>query len=90
MPTLRAVVRGGVQGVGFRHFVCVEARRLDLTGTVENRADGGVEVWAEGSRTSLHALVEQLHRGPMRSRVDEVRVEWLEESRGVRGFRIIG
>ena len=42
------VVRGRVQGVGFRWFVKEVARGLDLAGWVKNRADGGVEVVAEG------------------------------------------
>jgi len=50
---LEAVVRGYVQGVGFRAFVAREARRLALAGEVANRPDGRVEVTAEGARPLL-------------------------------------
>jgi len=45
---LHAVVRGSVQGVGFRATTFDEARRLGLAGWVRNRVDGTVEVLAEG------------------------------------------
>ena len=74
--TLRAVVRGRVQGVGFRFFVVREARRLTLTGLVQNLPDGRVEIHARGDRESLEYLLALLRRGPILSRVDQVEVEW--------------
>jgi acylphosphatase len=61
---LHVVVRGRVQGVGFRWFVREMGRRLDLAGWVKNRADGCVEVAADGSDASIHALRDALHQGP--------------------------
>jgi acylphosphatase len=58
------VVRGRVQGVGFRWFVREEARRLDVAGWVRNRADGCVEVAAEGADDSIEALRQALRHGP--------------------------
>ena len=49
MITLRLVIRGVVQGVGFRYFVLGEAERRGITGRVWNRADGAVEVIAQHS-----------------------------------------
>lgn len=74
------MVRGRVQGVGFRDFVYARARALKLTGYVRNdRQDHrAVEVVAEGSRESLERLVEKLWDGPRSSRVDRVDVEWRE------------
>ena len=45
---LHAVVRGTVQGVGFRWFVQRVAARMELQGWVANRSDRSVEVVAEG------------------------------------------
>jgi len=58
------VVRGRVQGVGFRWFVREEARRLNVAGWVRNRADGCVEVAAEGANDSIEALRRALEEGP--------------------------
>jgi acylphosphatase len=61
---LHVVVRGRVQGVGFRWFVREAARRLELSGWVTNRDDGGVEVVAQGAEFALEKFRRQLGRGP--------------------------
>ena len=77
--TLRAVVRGMVQAVGFRQFVLIRARSLGLSGYVRNGDDGrSVEVVAEGPVATLEELLGHLHRGPFLARVDEVEVSWSE------------
>jgi len=69
---IRCVVRGRVQGVGFRWFVLQEAERLGLGGVVRNLRDGSVEVLAEGSADALAELERTLQRGPRSARVDGV------------------
>lgn len=69
---LEAVVRGRVQGVGYRAFVLDRARALGLTGWVANRDDGSVELVAEGPRDDLDRLLVALRAGPPMSRVDTV------------------
>jgi acylphosphatase len=76
MERLHAVVRGDVQGVGFRYFVQRKARQLDLRGWVRNNDDGNVEVVAEGERAALEQLKRALDEGPRMARVDSVDVEW--------------
>ena len=76
MERLHAVVRGDVQGVGFRYFVQRKARQLDLRGWVRNNDDGNVEVVAEGERAALEQLKRALEEGPRMARVDRVDVEW--------------
>lgn len=68
----RWVVRGLVQGVGFRWFVGREATRLGLRGFVRNLPDGTVEVVSQGDEAKLHALEQALSRGPRMARVDGV------------------
>lgn len=70
------VVRGRVQGVFFRASTQREARRLGLVGWVANRADGAVELCAEGEEGALQELVAWAHHGPSGARVDEVDVQW--------------
>jgi acylphosphatase len=86
----RFIVRGRVQGVGFRWFVEREAHALGISGWVRNKPDGSVEVLAMGSRDQLSGLRSRLREGPRAARVDEV--EELESSpvEGLRTFRIEG
>ena len=85
---LHAVVRGYVQGVGYRLFALREAQRLSLTGWVRNRPDGAVEVTAEGSEERLRELLSRLQRGPAEAEVERVDVEWLPASGSLEGFEI--
>jgi acylphosphatase len=73
---LHAVVHGRVQGVGFRATTQYEAKKLGLSGWVRNRADGTVEVDAEGDRTHLESFLAFLQRGPLGAHVDAVDADW--------------
>ena len=66
------VVRGRVQGVGFRWFVHREAAELGLRGSVRNTDAGEVEVIAAGEPALLAELRKELHKGSRGSRVDAV------------------
>jgi acylphosphatase len=81
-------VRGRVQGVYFRASAQREARRLGLTGWVKNRADGAVEILAEGDEESIKELIGWAHRGPGASRVDAVDVRWRSFTGDHPDFRI--
>ena len=72
MSIRRWVIRGRVQGVGFRWFVMSEAERLHLGGYVRNLPDGSVEVVSEGPETALETLESRLRHGPSYARVDDV------------------
>jgi len=68
----RWIVRGQVQGVGFRWFVWREAERLGLGGFTRNLRDGTVEVVSQGSDDVLDKLEQALRRGPSSARVAAV------------------
>jgi acylphosphatase len=89
---LHFLIRGRVQGVGFRWFVHREASHLDLKGWVRNTENGEVEVVTAGDAESLAALRDALHRGPRGSRVDQVIEHPLveAESEGLTAFQIEG
>lgn len=72
MTRVQLVVRGRVQGVGFRWFVQEEARALDLAGWVRNASDGSVEVAAEGETSALRRLRDALGRGPRGAHVESL------------------
>jgi acylphosphatase len=73
----RAIVRGRVQGVGFRASAASEARRLQLTGWVRNLLDGTVEVEAQGDDAAAESFLAWLRRGPSYAHVTSVNPEWL-------------
>jgi acylphosphatase len=79
---LHFLVRGRVQGVGFRWFVHREASELALKGWVRNTEDGDVEVVVAGDEESLAELRSSLNKGPRGSRVDKVIEHPLAESEG--------
>lgn len=66
------IVRGRVQGVGFRYSARRQAQRLGLGCTAWNRDDGALECEAEGDEASLDALEKWLHQGPPSARVESV------------------
>lgn len=72
MPSIHLRLRGRVQGVGFRWFVRVHARRLGLAGWVANCADGTVEVAASGSPDKLSELERIVRQGPDGAGVSDV------------------
>ena len=86
MNRLRAVVRGDVQGVGFRWAVEREAARLGLAGYAENLADGSVRVEAEGDPSRLDELERFLRAGPRHAEVDAVDTERLPATGEFDGF----
>jgi acylphosphatase len=86
------VVRGRVQGVGFRWFVHREAAALGLKGWVRNTEDGRVELVAAGEPAKLAELRDALRRGSRGSRVDAVDEVEVEEKTAddLKAFQIEG
>jgi len=83
----RYVVSGRVQGVGYRYFVLRQADVLGVSGFARNRADGAVEVVAEGTEAVLADFEARLREGPAFAEVANVEREAIAE-RGSGGFHI--
>ena len=83
---LTALVRGRVQGVGFRWWVRARALERALAGTATNREDGAVEVVAQGPREDAERLLARLQGDGTPGRVDGVGHWWGEPREGVEGF----
>jgi acylphosphatase len=73
---LAARIHGRVQGVGFRYHAERQARGLGLTGWVRNRADGDVEILAEGPADALRQLLDWCRQGPPSAAVTRVEEQW--------------
>lgn len=76
LQRVHVVVRGRVQGVGFRAHVQYSARQIAVTGWVRNVGYDTVEAVAEGERGRLERFVQAVRTGPVGSQVDEAQVEW--------------
>jgi len=90
MSDVRAhiIVKGLVQGVGYRWFVERHAKQLGLTGYVRNLPDGDVEVVVEGARSLIEELIRELKVGPRFASVEDVRVTWHPYRGKFKDFRI--
>jgi acylphosphatase len=64
MTARRWLVRGRVQGVGYRWFAQRAAESLGLSGFARNLDDGRVEVYAAGPERKLSEFAGMLHQGP--------------------------
>jgi acylphosphatase len=65
-------ITGRVQGVFYRDWLVEQARGIDVTGWVRNRADGSVEALVSGSAEMIDAIVAEARQGSPASRVADV------------------
>lgn len=72
LTSLRVKVEGFVQGVGYRYFAMMEARRLGLDGWVRNVFDGSVEILVSGPNALVEEFVGCCMRGPTGARVANI------------------
>ena len=83
------LVRGAVQGVGFRNFAAKVAKQNELTGSVRNLKDGSLKITIEGNERAVELFEKLIRRGPPLARVDGIQVEAMSEASKFRGFRIL-
>lgn len=69
------LVKGIVQGVGFRAFTQSEANKFGIKGRVKNELDGSVYIEAEGQEEILEKFIEGCQKGPLLSKVSEIKVQ---------------
>jgi acylphosphatase len=88
MKTVRAIVSGFVQGVGYRAFVEANAAELDLKGWVCNRRNGTVEAVLSGEDESVDEMLRLLRTGPRFAQVASVE-EIPQEDEGWTNFAVL-
>ncbi|HMM12307.1 MAG TPA: acylphosphatase [Bacteroidales bacterium] len=77
MKAVSMSIFGRVQGVGFRYYTEREARRLGISGFVQNRPDGSVYIEAEGEDAAMEAFIAWCHQGPRWAVVRKITVSEL-------------
>lgn len=82
------VIRGEVQGVGYRFFAQRAAARHQVVGYVRNCSDGSVEALAEGPQESVDEFKNDLATGPQWAVVEQVEETVLDPVGTYSSFRI--
>jgi len=85
METVRLIITGRVQGVGYRLWMTRTAASLGLCGWVRNRSDGSVETLITGAPEDVAAMLEACRKGPIGARVSQVTAV-LDKDDGSVGF----
>jgi len=88
MKALKVIIYGKVQGVGFRNFVFLHAKKLNIRGYVKNNPDGTVEAVFEGDEDNINKMIELCKKGPERARVDKINIKDIEIN-NYQDFKII-
>lgn len=81
------VIRGRVQGVGYRDAMADAARGEGLAGFVRNAHDGSVEAHLQGDDEAVARMVSWASQGPPLARVDRVLVEEVKPDAAYASFR---
>jgi len=86
---MRVLYSGYVQGVGFRYTVRSVAAGFEVTGTVRNLPDGGVELVAEGAQGELEAFRQAVRESGLDHFIRKEDMSWQEARDEFRGFEIV-
>lgn len=82
------IVKGLVQGVGFRFFVERHAVQLGLQGYVRNLYNGDVEIETEGDRSLVEEFIKEVTIGPRSAHIKDLKIEWTEYQNKFKGFEV--
>jgi acylphosphatase len=85
---VHVIVRGRVQGVGYRFFVLQRAVAEGLAGWVRNLPNGDVELEAQGPKIVLERWLEHLRKGPPLAQVNDVQIRWFKALKKLSSFNI--
>ena len=87
IETVFVIIKGRVQGVGYRHAAVRHAHMLGIRGWVQNLEDGTVEAMVQGVPDQVDLMLEWLRRGPPRAQVSECIAEEQASERRFEGFQ---
>lgn len=70
------LVKGRVQGIGFRFYTVRLADSLGLRGYVRNLDTGDVEIEVEGNKQIIQDFIDNLREGRMKNYIADLEVQW--------------
>lgn len=85
---VKIIVKGMVQGVGYRYFCYRKAIEYSVCGYARNLSDGSVEIEAMGNQKMISDFIKQLKIGPIGSNVKSLIIEEFESKNHYDDFRI--
>lgn len=88
MKDAHLMIRGFVQGIGYRKWARKEAQKLGLSGWVRNLPDGSVEALLQGSQKDIKEMIALCKKGPFMSEVENVDVVWENQKETIPDFSI--
>lgn len=86
---MHALIQGDVQGVGFRYTTRHVALQLGILGTVRNAPDGRVEIYAQGTKSQLEALISSLKEDEFPVHIRSVSTNYQKPTKRYESFQII-
>jgi len=89
MKKVKIIIKGFVQGVGFRYFIYRNAQALNLSGYAKNLINGNVEVLLEGDDNNVDEMISILKQGPSRSIVNSIELDYSDFKGEYIGFSIL-
>lgn len=87
--SVKIIVSGRVQGVGYRYFIARYCAGLEINGYAKNMWNGDVEITAEGRKEFLEELITKAKEGPRNANINSCKVEWLEFKNKYDNFEIL-
>jgi acylphosphatase len=86
---IHVLIKGRVQGVGFRYSTLRQAQALGITGWVRNLPDGRVEARFEGPASAVEEMLSWCRQGgPSGAQVRDMETESIEDGRSHDAFQI--
>jgi acylphosphatase len=84
----RILIKGRVQGVGFRAYAVRISSVYGVKGWVKNMPDGNVQVLAQGDKQNLELYINHLRQGPSLSYVSDIEIEEIDHAESYEDFDI--
>lgn len=88
MQDAHVMIRGFVQGVGYRKWARKKALDAGLTGWVRNLPDGSVEALLQGKKHAIEAVIKEYEKGPFLAEVELVDVIWEDQKESLTDFTV--
>ena len=86
---IHCVIKGRVQGVGYRDFIERYTREQNLFGWIKNNNDGSVEVVIQGTPDELKACIPILNQGSILAKVESLAIDWQTPEKQCTEFKIL-